>query len=373
VRLSEFIVANLEKILVEFEAFARSIVPADSMDIAALRDHAKEMLNVIVHDLETPQTSSESIDKSKGDLDTAQGAHGTPAQLHGLGRSQSGFTVSQMVSEYRALRASVIRLWIEASGELKGPDLDDVIRFNEAIDQALAESTVRFMKDLDSTKEKFLGILGHDLRTPLGAVITSAKFMREMGGLAPTVDKLAGTILSSGERMNAMVDDLLDFTRSRLGHSIPIVRQPADLERLLHASVEEVKAAHPKVVLKLETSGNLRGDWDGARLSQVLSNLLSNAISHGSTGTPVTVQARGEANSVVFTVHNFGSPIPRDRLEHIFNPLSRSATSSGNSDHLGLGLYIADQVVGAHHGTIEVSSSLEDGTTFTVCLPRQED
>jgi signal transduction histidine kinase len=373
VRLSQFILGNLEKILVEFEAFARSIVPADSMDIAALRDHAKDMLTVIAHDLETLQTSSEAIDKSKGDLDSTQGGLGTPAERHGLDRSQSGFTVSQMVSEYRALRASVIRLWIKASGELKGPDLEDVIRFNEAIDQALAESTTRFMKDLDATKERFLGILGHDLRTPLGAIITAGKFMREMGGLAPTVDKLAATIVSSGERMNAMVDDLLDFTRSQLGHSFPIVRQPVDLEKLLHTSVEEVKAAHPKMMLKLETSGDLRGEWDQARLSQVLSNLLSNAISHGSAGTPVTVKARGEGSRVIITVHNSGQPIPEDQLEQIFLPLSRSSSKSANADHLGLGLYIADQIVSAHSGTIGVESSPTDGTTFTVCLPRHAD
>jgi signal transduction histidine kinase len=186
VRLSQFILTHPEKILSEWEAFARSIVPS-GMDIAALRDHAREMLEVIARDLETPQTLREGSDKSKGrsDADPDPSTPDTPAQAHGSGRAESGFTFEQMVSEYRAMRASVIRLWTAETGELKGADIEDLIRFSEAIDQALAESTSRFTADLDYTKETFLGILGHDLRTPLGAIVTSAQFMLEMTELKP--------------------------------------------------------------------------------------------------------------------------------------------------------------------------------------------
>jgi signal transduction histidine kinase len=372
-RLSRFILANSEKILSEWEAFARSIVPAGKMDIAALRDHAWEMLAVIAHDLETPQTLREGAEKSKGrsDADPDPATPDTPAQAHGAGRAESGFTFEQMVSEYRAMRASVIRLWIVETGELKGPDIEDLIRFSEAIDQALAESTSRFTADLDYTKETFLGILGHDLRTPLSAIITSAQFMLESADLRPPADTLMPRIVSSGTRMNQMVDDLLDFVRGRLDGSIPIVRREVDLGRVIKDAIEEIQASRPEAAVFLETCGDLRGEWDGARLSQVLSNLLSNAVSHGSTDTPITVTARGDVDEVMLSVHNRGRPIPKDELPLLFDPTRRKPTVARDADHLGLGLYITERVVVGHGGRIEVESSQERGTTFTVRLPRR--
>jgi signal transduction histidine kinase len=373
VRLSEFIRANCEKILAEFEAFARSIVPTHSMDIAELRDHAQQMLTVIARDLDTPQTKLEGKEKAKGQSDASESeaSPDTPAQEHGAGRATSGFTIAAMVSEYRALRASVVRLWTEGKGELNAGDIADLIRFNEAIDQALAESTLRFMGDLDQTRDTFIGILGHDLRTPLGAIITSAKFMLDVGELTPTTQTLASTIVSSSRRMNEMVGDLLDFTRSRLGAAIPIEPADTDLGQVVRGTVEESLAARPDVVIKLDMIGDLRGEWDPARLSQVFSNLISNAISHGSTGTPITVTAKPVADQLVVSVHNHGTPIPSDQFEQIFDPMSSSVAASRNSNHLGLGLYIVEQVVVAHGGTVEVASGKAEGTTFTVRLPRR--
>ena len=146
------------------------------------------------------------------------------AEKHGAERAESGFTTDQMVSEYRALRANVIRLWTKAQGEITPTELDDLTRFNEAIGQSLAESISRFTQDLDHSKEMFLAILGHDLRAPLGAVITSAKFMLESQELTEPHLTLTSRIASSSTRMNHMVGALLDFTRSRLGGGIPIVR-----------------------------------------------------------------------------------------------------------------------------------------------------
>ena len=162
-RLSTFIKKNTEPIVVEWETFARSLVPVGSMDVTELRDHAKQMLLVIAEDLETPQTERERASKAKGEADADHTTPRTPAEAHGTERAGSGFDVGQMVSEYRALRASVIRLWTKAKGSLEGEDVGDLIRFSEAIDQALAESTSRFMKELDRTREIFLGALGHDL------------------------------------------------------------------------------------------------------------------------------------------------------------------------------------------------------------------
>jgi signal transduction histidine kinase len=368
-RLSQFIIAEKERILEEFEAFARTLVPAGTMGVTALRDHASAMLNVIARDLETPQTTHEGSQKAKGQSDSSDHTADTPAQEHGSGRATSGFTFVEMVSEYRALRASVIQLWIEATGNLEADDVKDLVRFNEAIDQALAESTTRFTEDLDRTRETFLAILGHDLRSPLSAIVTSAQFMLDETELPAAAQKLTATIMNSGRRMNEMVSDLLDFTRGRLGVGMPVSREPMDLGVALKTAVDEIKAAQPDRLVLLQTNGNLSGEWDRARLQQVMSNLLGNALDHGAGGS-VTVTATGDANEVVLTVHNDGPPIAPDKIGGIFDPLTRGPSESEDTEHLGLGLYIVEQIVTGHGGNILVDSTADRGTTFTLRLPK---
>ena len=373
--LSDFIVANREPIMAEWEKFARSCTPAAvSMDIAALRDHASEMLTVIAADLKTAQSDHEQAEKSKGNEPDA-GGEKTAAQKHGSGRAESGFTTDQMVSEYRALRASVIRLWTKEQGKLKTRDLEDLTRFNEAIDQSLAESITRYSEALDKSKDMFLAILGHDLRTPLGAVMTSARFMLDTQELKEPHLTLTSRIVSSSTRMNQMVGALLDFTRSRLGGGIPITRADMSMGKAVHDVVDEISAAHPNRKIKIETRGTQRGEWDCGRISQVLSNLIGNALEHGSEGTPVTIDVRGDGDEVTVAVHNNGAAIPREELDGIFTAMKRKdakvdAATGGPSSNLGLGLYIADRIVNAHKGRLEVESSEEGGTTFTVHLPR---
>lgn len=377
-RLADFILGNREPILVEWEAFARTCTPASApMDIPALRDHANEMLTVIAADLRTPQSGGEQSDKSMGNAPgAANPAEATAAEEHGAGRAESGFSMEQMVSEYRALRASVIRLWTQAKGELVPGDVEDLTRFNEAVDQSLAESVTRYTEELDHSKEMFLAILGHDLRTPLGVVFTSARFMLETEELAEPHLTLTTRISSSATRMVHLVGDLLDFTRSRLGGGIPVVRAPMNMGKAVHDVVDEMSAAHPDRVIRVDARGELKGDWDCPRISQVISNLLGNALEHGSDGTDVTVQMSDDADGVTIAVHNAGPAIPADRLNGIFNPMKprepdgRAAT--GPTGNLGLGLYIADRIVHAHAGTITVDSSQERGTTFTVHLPRAQ-
>ena len=373
-RLADFIEKNSESILSEWVAFAETCGPAGrAMDLTALRDHAAEMLAAIVTDLRTPQTPAEQAAKSKGEAEPDPGATDTAAEVHGAGRAESGFSVSEMVSEYRALRASVIRLWTKAEGSLTGADLEDLMRFNETIDQALAESIERYTHDLDRSKDMFVAILGHDLRTPLGAVMMASQFMLETGELEEPHLTLTTRIARAARRMNQMVGDLLDFTRSQLGSGVPIVRREMDLGKEVANAVEEVTGAHPDSIVKLEKSGDPRGSWDCGRISQVLTNLLGNAVQHGSPKTTITVTVRGKPDEVVIRVHNRGPKIPPADLERIFSPFKRLGSdrgSAGPSGSLGLGLYIAERIVTAHGGTIEVSSSEAEGTAFTVHLPR---
>ena len=376
-RLAEFILVNCEAILSEWEVFARSCAPASAtMDVAALRDHAAQMLNVIAADLARPQSSSEQSEKSQGRAPAADaGAEDTAAEQHGAGRARSGFTVVQMVAEYRALRATVLRLWTREQGHL-GPDqIEDLTRFNEAIDQSLAESVARYNQDVEKAKETFLAILGHDLRTPLGAIGTSAAFMLEAGELEEPYRTLAARIASSSKRTVGMVGDLLDFTRSHLGEGIPIERTETSLGRVVHDVVDEMSSAHPGRRIRVETRGEARGRWDAARLSPAIGNLIGNAVQHGADGTTVGVDVRGEGGEAVVAIHNRGTVIPPERIDGIFNPMRvrdapRRPLAGGPTGSLGLGLYIAERIVTAHGGRIEVESSEERGTTFTVRLPR---
>jgi len=371
-RLLDFIRNHRERILVEWESFARTVSPASgTMDVVALRDHADAMLNVIAADLSTVQDAHQQSEKSKGRAQEDASVV-TAAEEHGAARAVSGFTIEEMVAEYRALRASVLNLWTREVGELKAEHTDDLIRFNEAIDQSLAESVTEFNDNVEDAREMFLAILGHDLRTPLGAIYTSAKFMVETGELREPHLTLTRRIVTSATRSVAMVGELLDFTRSRLGGGIPVVRRRVDLGRILREAVDEVAAAHPRNEFRVDTRKRQRGEWDSARLSQALVNLLGNAGEHAPAGTGIDVGLDGNGNTVIITIHNMGAPIPADRLDGLFNPMKRSmeAPAHGSTGNLGLGLYIAERIVHAHGGRIDVSSTEGEGTTFTVRLKR---
>jgi signal transduction histidine kinase len=328
-------------------------------------------------DLATSQNAFEQSEKSTGLAPTEAFALATAAEKHGAGRAVSGFSLEQMIAEYRALRASVIRLWTREKGEPPTGDLEDLTRFNEAIDQALAESMDRYNEELAQSKEMFLAILGHDLRLPLGAIYTSASFMLESDELEEPHRALAARIAHSATRTIEMVGDLLDFTRTRLGAGIPVLTADMNLEDVVRDVVDEISAAHPKCPIHVDAQGELRGLWDHGRISQALGNLIGNAVQHGSVGSVVTVEIRGGEDVVAVAVHNHGASIPPDELDGIFNPMKarvapRVSSDRGPTGSLGLGLYIAERIVSAHDGRIEVRSSVEGGTTFTVYLPREE-
>lgn len=369
--LSAFIRTHSERIIEEWETFARALPMGPSMDVAALRDHAKAMLGVIARDLETPQSDRQQHEKARGEADTDERVSPTAAGEHGSGRAESGFTVEAMVSEFRALRASVIRLWTAEQDTVGTPELEELIRFNEAIDQAIAESLARYTHDISQTKERFLAILGHDLRTPLGAILMSSQFLLDTATLQESERTLVTGILRSSRRMNEMVSDLLDFALTRFGDSIPVVRAPVDLDKLLRDVTAEVTATYPRSSLHVETTGELRGEWDADRLSQAMTNLIGNAVEHGAEGAPVGIAARNHDGEVLIAIHNEGPPIPRDEVRRMFEPMRRGAATPRDRRHLGLGLYIVDRIVKAHGGTVDVESS-QAGTTFTVCLPRKE-
>lgn len=219
---------------------------------------------------------------------------------------------------------------------------------------------------VEEAREQFIGILGHDLRIPLSAILMGVEFLLR-ANLPRHQVTTATRILRSARRMDAMIRDVLDFARGRLGGGIPLKREGCDLGRISAAQVDEMKQAHPGRTIRCETTGGLRGDWDPDRLEQALSNLIGNAVQHGVD--PIRIIARNDdGDEVSLTVHNQGTPIPAAMIPSLFEPFGRR--ERGGSQGLGLGLYIVSEIVHAHGGTISVSSSESEGTMFTIKLPR---
>jgi K+-sensing histidine kinase KdpD len=273
IRLADFIHDNTKSIVGEWEIFARTLTPAaNTMTSLALRDHIQEILAFIVSDIKSSQTSAEQIEKSHGEKE--KNTTVTAAETHAALRLISGFDIDQMVSEYRALRASVIKLWGKANSHINNVDLIDLTRFNESIDQVLAESVSHYTKKVNHSKDLFIGILSHDLRNPLSAISGSAHLMLNIGDLNPRSTMLANQISESTERITEIVNDLLDVTRARFGSGLPIIRAPMDMDFVSKQLIDEMRIAFPKRTIKLDVTGELKGEWDRARIGQVFSNLI---------------------------------------------------------------------------------------------------
>jgi signal transduction histidine kinase len=368
--LAEFIDRERLTIVAEWESFARTLLPAaGGLTALALRDHADEILTAIIRDMKSRQTATEQAEKSKG-RGQAQRL-GEMGEIHASLRIEIGFRLGQMVAEYRALRASVLRLWEKVGGDPGG-----VTRFNESIDEALTVAVDSFTETTERYRDQSVGILSHDLRNPLSGIILGATMLMPSEGRERSQerdDKNVGVIckriLNSARRMDRMIGDLLDLTRTRFGKQIPMTRAPIDLEPLCRQVLAELEGQCP-TRLRFSNEGDLHGEWDGDRIAQVLSNLLRNAIQHGGADDPVTLVALGGEDEVLLKVHNGGPAIPQDALPHIFEPLVRHVKDQQTNTGLGLGLFIAFQVVMAHQGTLDVSSTQDGGTTFTARLPR---
>lgn len=370
-RLAAFILQNMETILVEWEAFAATLLPAAAgMTSLALRDDAKPILEAIAKDISMPQTKEAQAEKSKGQAPKVSGAPETAAQVHAVLRARSGFDINQLAAEYRALRASVLRLWIDAHVP-DDTNLDDMIRFNEAVDQAIIESIDFFSAQVDQARNLLLGMLGHDMRSPLNTIVMTAQYLTALNAGAEVSDA-AGRLIRSGASIKALLDDLINFNRTRLGLGIKTELADVDLATAFADEVEQLRGAHPSRQIELEVVGNTRGLWDRVRLQQVLRNLVVNAIDYGSPNTSIHVLLTGDQNDITLEVKNRGAAIEKANLDQIFDPLKRVVGPVNRDDAksgLGLGLFIVREIAKAHGGEVTVLSDKQE-TVFTVRLPR---
>jgi signal transduction histidine kinase len=216
--------------------------------------------------------------------------------------------------------------------------------------------------------EMFMAVLSHDLRNPLQIIKTVATLLKRR----PDEDKMqefAERLMGSSQRMGRMIEDLLDVTRIRQAGGLRLSPAPFDLDALCAEAVAEMRSCFPERTLEYRLEGKPQGTWDGERLAQVLSNILGNAVQHGDPSEPIVVSLDGtRPEAVVLTVTN-GGTIPGDLLPMLFSPFRGGERRPGQAQGLGLGLYIAQQIVRSHGGEIEVRS--EHGhTCFEIVLPR---
>lgn len=369
--LSDFIRGASAEIVAKAVEFAQTL-PALSnraIDVAVLSNHLPYVLDAIALDLERPQTQAESIAKSEGAAPAATSE--TAAQTHGRLRAEVGLSVAQVVAEYRVLRAVVVRLWSDVGRVSDAASMADLIRFNEAIDQAIAESVAFHVAEVDRWRNTLLAVIGHDLRTPLSTITMATSALTRLAGDGPFAVH-AGLLQRGSVRLTALLDSLLEYNNARLGNAMVLRRVAVDLNEAIASEVELLRSALPDVAIAYEPTGSLVGEFDENRVREALTNLVSNAAQYRVAGTPVRISATGLADDVVLTVSNQGNPIAPEILETYFEPLRRREIGQphGARRNLGIGLFIVREIAHAHGGT--VSAEAAGGTvSFALRLPKK--
>ena len=368
-RLSHFIDANIELILREWVEFARSILPSAQLDNLALRDHAGEILAATATDMRL----SEFVDVA-GKIASDEVLH-KASEEHAIERLGSGFGLIEVVSEYRALRASVLRLWAASGHCVQGANIADVASFDASIDKSLEKAVSSYTTRVDQSRDMFMAILSHDLRNPLNSIGMSASLLQLISDSVPEAMGAISQISTNVTVMARMISDLLDYTRTRLGAGMPVNPVTMDLGLICSELIAEYQSAHPAREIRMDIQRPCSGCWDPDRIRQSVSNLLGNALQHSPQDAPVSLSLHGNESDVVLVIWNAGSTISAGEMPHLFDPLIRGSSAAhpaiNRPGSIGLGLYIAREIVTSHGGRITANSTEKEGTSFTIVLPRE--
>lgn len=320
-----------------------------TLDRASLIDHLPEFLDGLASWVE-------------GDTETARRGFAALVDGHAMQRLGAGIDLSALTREYALLRSILLRELEDLSGS-------DITRLNEGMDEAIYEAVRRYSARRDVVRDRFVGILGHDLRSPLHSITMVASHMAAGRVLEKEAQLEIGTLVQrTAYRMNRMIEDLLAFTRVQLGGQIPIALTEGDLGNLCAEAFEELRTAYPKRDMRFERTGDLRGMWDSDRMLQAIANLISNAVKHGRDPITVSVAEVSDRKSIIVSVNSRGDVIPIEQLDKLFDPLRLESPEMKAG--LGLGLFVVRQVALGHAGRCEVDSDAEHGTTFRMLLPR---
>lgn len=338
------------------EAWERTVL-SDVKELAriergALIDHMPELLDGLAAWVE-------------GRAAEAEIAFSALADGHALQRLGFGFELAVVNVEYARLRHVLLKslLIVPSTVEVR----EQLIRLNDGLDRAIQTAVRRYSEHRDYMRDRFVSILGHDLRNPLGAASLAADGLRRSGKLDGAAQKRLSTIARSIERMERMTADVLDFARGHLAGGIPARPKECDMGEICRAAVDEALGAHPERTIELQTTGDLRGTFDPDRVLQALSNLLGNAILHGTDPIVVAAFESDDRRALITRVANRGERIPQGTIAKLFDPFMHAGDQAKGS--LGLGLFIVAQIARAHGATYDVASSSEQ-TEFIIRWPR---
>ncbi len=372
VRLADFIRTNADRLILDWEDFAAQLKNESALPRRLLRDHVTAILKSLVEELEDAARSNISSTIAGQPGSGASEPIERVAAVHVNLRIDSGFDLAQIVAEYQALRAWIIQRWRENDPEGFRAGAAEIAVLLGAIDRGIAKTIPIYEEREIKYRDLFLGMLGHDLRNPLNAIALSADSLMMAADLSEKEHEYVMRMIRSTRRISRMINDISDLARGRLGVPMQLSRTRISLMKLAHEIADEVQHAIPSSVVTLDApTSDISGNWDAERLRQLISNLLTNAVENGA-GKPVRLIVAGTESDATLEFHNDGPPIPAELLSTMFDPLVRGKGPRENRRGLGLGLYIASQIISAHGGAIDVLSSEDNGTTFTVRLPRGE-
>lgn len=348
-RLPTFIIENIDRIIAEWKNAASPFA-------SPLESQAKQILMAVAADIESGAAQSESS---------------AAVTVRTALRNAPGFDVRQIGEAMRLLRVVVPTMWKHDEPRLP----DEWQRFHEALDFAVGEAIAQHALQVERTRSLFLGMLGHDLRTPLSAIHMACQYLDRDDVPAERKHEAVVRIHRCAGTMEGMIRDVLDFARSRLGKSMSIAKKPVDLGAVCREAVEDARAGHPRCEFRFDHCGDVRGVADGPRLRQALHNLLDSAARNGGRGMPIHFDASGGDGNVVFRVTCAGAAASPDTLRSMFDPIAQLAVAGANPDgnppaNLGLELFIAREILRVHGGEVGIAAGEDGEVIFEATLPR---
>lgn len=335
----------------------RTVVITENAELARLNHceltgYLADFLNQLAIITEDPSPQARSAFLELGDR-------------HARQRLAAGISLEAVSVEHASLRRVVLEHLQCVALAPSAPA--ELIRLNEALDHATERAVHCYAERRDELGERFVKIIGHDLRNPLNAASIATDAMTRSETLSSRGQKRLSTIARANARMARMIENVLDFARAHLSGKLPLLVEDGDVGEVCQNVFEEALAANPGRVLDLAKDGDLRGAFDAERLRQAVDNLLSNALQHGLDPIRLTVAETSDHSSILTRVSSHGEPIPKPLIAKSFDLLAESSTPTGGGR---LGLYVTSLIAKAHGGACEVTTSATGETVVTVCWPR---